>query len=132
MGDHTETVQIDFDPKVIGYRDLVRVFWSEYRPGGYSRQYLCLLFAHDDEQRRIALEEAVSSARDAVVPFTGFFDAEDYHQKYYLRARADLMKLLPGYDDRMLLGSTAAARLNGIAGGYGGADLMDRELARLG
>jgi peptide-methionine (S)-S-oxide reductase len=117
MGDHTESFQIDFDPKVLTYRELVRMFWDDYRPGGYSRQYLCLLFAHDDEQQRVA-REARRSVETAIVPLIEFFNAEDYHQKFYLRGRSDLMEQLRGYDDRMLLSSTAAARLNAVAGGY--------------
>jgi len=56
-----------------------------------------------------------------ILPFTGFYVAEGYHQKYYLRQKPDLMKeftaMYPKEED--FTKSTAAARVNGYIAGYG-------------
>jgi peptide methionine sulfoxide reductase MsrA len=46
LGDHTETVQIDFDPSVIPYGELLAVFWESHEPGSstWSRQYMNAVF----------------------------------------------------------------------------------------
>jgi hypothetical protein len=57
MGDHTETVQVDFDPGRITYAQLLEIFWASHRPTSrnWSRQYMNAIFYHDDEQRRLAM-----------------------------------------------------------------------------
>ena len=35
-GDHTETVEIDYDPKVTTYRDLLKLFWENHDPTRYK------------------------------------------------------------------------------------------------
>lgn len=93
MGDHTETVQIDFDPETISYEELLEVFWASHRPTvpPASRQYASIIFTHGEEQRRLAeaskarLEAAVGRLYTDIVPLERFYLAEDYHQKYYLR-----------------------------------------------
>ena len=50
MGDHSEAVQLEFDPAVISYAELLDVFWSNHRPiniNGYrGRQYQSIAFYH--------------------------------------------------------------------------------------
>ena len=130
IGDHTETLQVDFDPSQVTYAELLKVFWSSHdgcRSGG-STQYLSILFVHDAAQRREA-----EASRDALAAKEGrkirtpireagaFHVAEDYHQKYRLRGdpvlRKAFEKVCP--DDAALRDSTAAARVNGWLAGYG-------------
>jgi hypothetical protein len=61
------------------------------------------------------------AVQTAVEPLGVFYCAEDYHQKYSLRHRADLLDEFRarGYDDRQLVDSTVAARLNGYLAGEG-------------
>ena len=127
LGDHTETLQIDFDPEVITYEELLDIFWDSHDPTirAYSTQYQSMILTHDDEQYRLATQSRdqrqVERGREIVTiikPFEQFYLAEEYHQKYYLQGQSDLMALLQeafpeGID---LVHSTAAARLNGIAG----------------
>lgn len=148
IGDHTEAVAIDFNPKVISYRELLDRFWSSHNPlrslGG--RQYRHAIWFHSEEQQAAAEESRATVAQslgtdqakiatslEAAGPFTY---AEDYHQKYILRRQQDIIEPLEGlFEDYIAFtDSTVAARLNGWFGeGFSGprADL-DRQLSKFG
>ncbi|MCA9491709.1 MAG: peptide-methionine (S)-S-oxide reductase [Myxococcales bacterium] len=129
LGDHSEAVQIGYDPSVISYERLLTEFFAAHDPRGepWSRQYRSAIFVVDAAERRAAelslraaekrLGEPVSTAIEQAGTFTR---AEDYHQKYELRhvgpVWAELTAAYPDLDD--LLRSTAAARMNAYAGGY--------------
>jgi peptide-methionine (S)-S-oxide reductase len=130
IGDHTETLQVDYDPSVVTYEDLLAVFWEVHQPDrrSWSRQYMSAIFTHDDEQQRLATESMQQTARrlgktlyTRILPFTGFTLAEDYHQKYYLRGAHDIYREIQArYDSpQAITDATAAARINGFLGGYG-------------
>ena len=72
--------------------------------------------------------------RTEVLPLRSFTMAEDYHQKYLLKRETDLMRELSRIYPRhaALVDSTAAARLNGYAGGYGSPQQLAQEIGRLG
>ncbi len=143
LGDHTETIQIDFDPDRITYAALLDIFLEEHDACGKSasRQYMSAIFHHDDGQRRLAEEKlsAHGKARGrkvatASLPFQRFYLAEDYHQKYALRQVKPLAKeLLAIYAElRSFVDSTAAARLNGYVAGHGESDAIRRNIPLLG
>ena len=143
LGDHTESIQIDFDPKQISYDQLLAVFWKSHDPTQrpYSRQYMSAVFCQDDEQRRQAeasktREEARLKARihTEIRPAAAFTLAEDYHQKYYLRNVRSLMQDFAANFSREadFVASTAAARLNGYVGGNAAPAQVKRELPLLG
>lgn len=96
---HAEVVQIQFDPEVLSYADLLRVFFSVHDPTTLNRQgndvgssYRSAIFYHSDEQRKTA-EEIIKEVTEAkiydnpivteVTEFTNFYSAEDYHQEYF-------------------------------------------------
>jgi peptide-methionine (S)-S-oxide reductase len=130
LGDHTETIQIDYDPATISYRQLLDVFWSSHDPTSrsWSAQYKAVIFYHDEEQQRLAVETrdrlADNLGRNVhteILPYTNFYVAEDYHQKYRLRGNTEFLREIKAVypDDTDLMNSTAAARLNGYLAGYG-------------
>ncbi len=143
LGDHTETLRVEFDPEVIAYTDLLEIFWASHDPGArpYSRQYKAAVFTHGDDQKRQAeaSRDRVAArlngpVRTEILPAGPFTPAEDYHQKYYLRMTGDLMeefeRLYP--DPRAFVRSTAAARVNGYLGRHTDADTVRRVLPSLG
>jgi len=143
IGDHTETVQVDFDPDRVSFSDLLAIFWDSHRPTGQSgsRQYRHAIFYHDAHQQQQALESRTaierklgSTVRTDVLPLRSFTRAEDYHQKYILKRESDLMRELsrtyPNHRD--IVDSTAAARLNSYVGGYGSPEQLAREIEILG
>lgn len=142
MGDHTETVQIEFDPGIISYEDILREFWGNHYPNRdqyKGRQYISLLHYHTEQQRQTI--EAIKKDMEAhlgepieteIAPFSGFTRAEERHQKYYLKRYPKALEQLAAlYPDLELLSdSTFAARLNGFVKGYGTKDSVRDEIAR--
>jgi peptide-methionine (S)-S-oxide reductase len=98
---HAEVVQVEFDPAVISYRDLLDVFFTIHDPTTLNQQgvdvgtqYRSAVFFHSPEQERtaratIAELEAGKVWDDPivteVVPLTEFYPAEAYHRDYYRR-----------------------------------------------
>jgi peptide-methionine (S)-S-oxide reductase len=141
IGDHSETVQIDYDPSVISYAELLDLFWSAHNPRSpsFSRQYRSAIFFHNDQQRQLAEKSRRRLQREGriftdIEPLSEFYMAEDYHQKYYLRSVDVLMReLRTGYpEERGFVDSTVAARLNGYVGGFGSLEQLEQELESLG
>ena len=143
LGDHSESIQIDFDPTQISYQHLLEVFWKAHDPTSrsWSRQYRVALFFHNGEQKRLALESKDREAaringkiRTELLPASEFYLAEDYHQKYYLRQDFvlgnEFRMMFPAEKD--FLNSTAAARVNGYMGGYGTNAALKEDVDRLG
>lgn len=138
LGDHIETVQVDYDPGRIGFRELLRLFWASHDPGRAApkRQYRSAIFYTDDGTRRAAGASRsrweARSGREAateLIPLEQFWPAEAYHQKYRLRQHPPLLGAVRRRrpTGRDLVDSTVAARLNGLVAGHG-AVLLDREL----
>lgn len=143
IGDHTETVQVDYDPKQISYSGLLDIFWQSHDPESrsWSGQYMHAIFYHDETQRRQAeaSKEALEQKsgrkiQTKVRPLRSFTMAEDYHQKYYLKGndgfKKELQRIYPNHGD--FVDSTAAARLNGYLGGYGNKDQLLQEVEAFG
>lgn len=141
LGDHSEAIEIEFDPSVVSYSDLLEIFWESHNPGNppWSRQYRSAIFYHSAEQKRLAFEsrkvwEATNGkVYTEIQPATTFYRAEDYHQKYYLRQRTDLLKELRKIypSDKDLVDSTAAARINGYLAGESSCAVLQPELKDL-
>jgi peptide-methionine (S)-S-oxide reductase len=94
---HAESIQVEFDPKKISYKDLVYVFLKTHDPTQVNRQgadvgtqYRSNIFYHNLNQKKQAEEikndlqkEFDSKIATKIVPFENFFEAENYHQNYY-------------------------------------------------
>jgi methionine-S-sulfoxide reductase len=143
LGDHTESVQIDFDPAKISYEQLLDVFWSGHDPSGrsWSKQYRNVIFYHDDRQKELAekTREKVASllktkVNTEIVPASAFYRAEDYHQKFRLQQdpvlTAEYDAIYPEIKD--FVDSTAVSRVNGYLGGYGSREQLQKEINKLG
>jgi peptide-methionine (S)-S-oxide reductase len=140
---HTETVQIDYDPTQISYEELLDVFWNSHDATvpAYSQQYKSIIFYHDEAQRMLAIQskqrEEARLGKEVyteIIPFSEFYLAEAYHQKYYLQQvpelKADFVAIYPDTND--FINSTAAARVNGYVGGCGISETLQKELASYG
>ena len=143
IGDHSETLQIDFDPTRISYQKLLDIFWHEHDPThrAWSPQYKSVIFYHDETQQKLALEtKAIEKSRrnkkiqTEILPFDKFYLAEDYHQKYQLRQRRQLMTEFKVTYPREIyfVNLTAAARVNGHVGGHGEPEEIAANIESLG
>lgn len=142
IGDHTETFQVDFDPAIISYTALLRLFWQNHNPQrkAWSRQYKAVILTHDPWQQEQAQQslQALMAATKApittqILPLTRFYLAETYHQKYRLQQSplmAEVATIYPNAHD--WIDSTAAARLNGYLSGYGIAQTFASDINLLG
>jgi peptide-methionine (S)-S-oxide reductase len=142
IGDYSETVQVDYDPARVSYDQLLDAFWNSHNASAdaYSNQYRSIIFYHDEDQRAaatasLAREEARSGLKiqTAIILYTGFYLAEDYHQKYYLRDSdlfSEISSIYPANAD--FVNSTAAARLNGYLGGNGDTAAAIAQLGQFG
>jgi peptide-methionine (S)-S-oxide reductase len=99
MTGHAEAVQIVFDPDAVSYRDLLEIFWHTHDPTTPNRQgpdvgpqYRSAVFYHSPEQKAAAEEVKRRIERERVwplpivteiVPFTVFYEAEEYHRNYF-------------------------------------------------
>jgi peptide-methionine (S)-S-oxide reductase len=119
------------------------LFWQEHDPTSrsWSRQYKAVVFYHDEEQKRLALAtrdrlaaKLGKTIHTEVLAYSRFYTAEDYHQKYYLRGRREIMRqFLQHYPQPAdFMNSTAAARVNGYLGGNGTSASLKADLERLG
>ena len=96
---HAEVVEVDFDPSVVTYSELLDVFWSCHDPTTKDRQgpdighqYRSVIYYLDDRQKKLA-EESMNDVsksgrfRDSIVteihPIKEYYKAEDYHQDYF-------------------------------------------------
>ena len=135
LGDHTEVLQLEYDPETIDYGELLEIVWDNHNWTTQSRkrQYRGVIFAHTDAQL-----EAAKASRDALEERTGrtaetdieslepeeFTLAEDYHQKYELRSTPIVGDELEAVYGKAFVDSTTVARLNGFVAGHG--DLTQR------
>ncbi len=143
LGDHTECVQLDYDPAKITYEQLLAVFWATPNlcAGNGARQYRSLILCHDEAQRKAALRSRAEAevkrggpSGVAIEPLGTFYLAEDYHQKFRLREDKTLFREFEAMypDAKSFRDSTAAARVNGYLGGQGTSAMIAKEIDKLG
>jgi peptide-methionine (S)-S-oxide reductase len=98
--EHAEVVLVIFDPTVVSYIDLLRVFWESHDPTQGMRQgndigsqYRSVIYANNDVQidtarQSLAAYQSDLTAADRgeitthIAPLDTFYYAEDYHQQY--------------------------------------------------
>ena len=143
IGDHTETIQIDYDPSIISYEQLLEVFWEAHNPHvrSWSKQYQSMILFHSEAQRQAAEAGAASVAEErglavatVIQPYDRFYLAEYYHQKYTLQRYLELSRLLRRIypSEAAFIDATVTARLNGYLAGYGEIEDLVAELEGFG
>jgi peptide-methionine (S)-S-oxide reductase len=99
MTGHAEVVQIKFDPRLISYEDLLKVFFSMHDPTTLNRQgadigkqYRSIILYHNPEQEAAArrMVERINAEKlwprpvvTEIVPLKAYYRAEEYHQEYF-------------------------------------------------
>ena len=90
---HRETIKIEYDENVVGYETLLNIFINNvdiYDDGGQyidrGRSYTLAIYYETDLQKQII--DKVLEGKNACIsiePLKVFYDAEEYHQDYYLK-----------------------------------------------
>ena len=96
---HVEVVQVDYNPQIIGFKQLLDIFWKSHDPttlnrqgGDTGTQYRSAVFYHSDKQRVIAEKSKKKADRSnlyehpivtEITRLSTFYPAEEYHQDYY-------------------------------------------------
>jgi len=94
---HAEVTQIEFDPAKISYEKLLEVFWQAHDPTTLNRQgldegtqYRSIILCHNQAQKLAAEKSRAAAQKNfqhpivtEIAPFTKFYPAENYHQKFY-------------------------------------------------
>lgn len=100
---HAESLQVTFDPQVISYEKLLEIFFATHDPTTLNRQgndvgtqYRSAIFYHSPEQKERAERIIKTLEKEGkyksrivteVTPYTHFYKAENYHQKFYEKNR---------------------------------------------
>jgi peptide-methionine (S)-S-oxide reductase len=98
---HAEVVQVEYDPSVLSYEQLLDVFWNSHDPTTLNRQgpdvgvqYRSAVFFHTPEQQAAAAAAKENLDRSGrfkkkivteITPAKQFWKAEEYHQQYYAK-----------------------------------------------
>ena len=97
---HAEAVEVEYDPQVVSYDDLLNIFWNNHDPTTLNRQgpdvgtqYRSAVFYHTQEQKDAAEKSKDTIAQSGrygdrpivtgIIPAENFYRAEEYHQKYF-------------------------------------------------
>jgi peptide-methionine (S)-S-oxide reductase len=96
---HAESIQMTFDPNVISYEDILKIFYYIHDPttlnqdgANYGTEYRSAIFYHDEEQKKIAEDVTQNFAPTIwdnpivteITPYTKFWPAEPEHQNFFL------------------------------------------------
>lgn len=142
IGDHIETVDIQFDPAKLSYKvnskqnhhhdnivcfqELLEIFFKFHDPTvKYKRQYISAILYHNEEQKA-TIDQVVANISSKyskaivteVIAFTTFTEAEDYHQKYFLRKHDQIVREM-SFNNRSIIDSPIACKLNSFCAGFG-------------
>jgi peptide-methionine (S)-S-oxide reductase len=99
LTDHTESIQVYFDPEKVSYEELVEIFFATHDPTQLNRQgpdvgsqYRSAVFYHSSTQKKVSenhinyLEKSGKYSKPVVTElnaYEAFYPAEDYHQDFY-------------------------------------------------
>jgi peptide-methionine (S)-S-oxide reductase len=100
---HAEAIEIEYDPSIVSYSDLLMIFWSNHNPTtpnqqgpDIGEQYRSVVFYHNKEQENTAKtlkdklqvpakERFGNDIVTEIIPASIFYRAEEYHQQYLVK-----------------------------------------------
>ncbi|HBB32734.1 MAG TPA: peptide-methionine (S)-S-oxide reductase [Cyanobacteria bacterium UBA8803] len=100
---HAEVVEVEYDPALVSYEELLNVFWNNHNPTTPNRQgldigtqYRSAIFFHSTQQESVARDSKKKLQRSGhykyqimteITPASKFYKAEEYHQQYLEKRR---------------------------------------------
>ncbi|MCR4955672.1 MAG: peptide-methionine (S)-S-oxide reductase MsrA [Lachnospiraceae bacterium] len=105
---HRETIMLEYDPKVVSYEQLLEIYLENIDPFDSEGQYIDKGFSYTtaiyyttEEEKTLSLEkigqlekEHGKKAEIKIEQFKSFYEAEEYHQDYYLKNPEEFQKEL--------------------------------------
>ena len=96
---HRETIMLEYDPEKVSYSKLLDIFFANVDPFDSEGQfidkgfsYTLAIYYNNDDEKNMAKERIDRLQADsgkevyvALEPFKSFYEAEEYHQDYYLK-----------------------------------------------
>ena len=96
---HRETIMLEYDPEKVSYSKLLDIFFANVDPFDSEGQfidkgfsYTLSIYYNNDDEKNMAKERIDKLQADsgkevyvALEPFKSFYEAEEYHQDYYLK-----------------------------------------------
>lgn len=95
---HAEVVEVEYDPTIVTFEELLKVFWENHDPSQHKQQvpdvgaqYRSAIFFHSTEQEAMARDSKQQLESDGkykrpiateITPASKFYKAEEYHQQY--------------------------------------------------
>jgi peptide-methionine (S)-S-oxide reductase len=94
---HAEVVQIEYNPEILSYEEILNIFWKIHDPTTLNRQgadvgtqYRSIILYHNENQKEIALRSKEENQKffsnpivTEIQPYKVFYPAEEYHQNFY-------------------------------------------------
>ncbi|KAL6531256.1 Peptide methionine sulfoxide reductase A5 [Orobanche hederae] len=130
LGDHAESVQVEYDPRILSFKELLDAFWSSHdsrqvfgQGPDVGNQYRSIIFTNGTEESRIAVlskEREQTRSKNSVIttqiqPLVTFYPGEPEHQKFELKRNPFLLQLIGNLPEEELERSNLATKLNGYA-----------------
>ncbi|XP_078448353.1 peptide methionine sulfoxide reductase family protein [Wolffia australiana] len=130
LGNHAESVKIEYDPKIILFKQLLEVFWSSHdsrqvfgQGPDVGDQYRSIIFTNGTLEARLAAEskerEQTRSTSSLVTTqihqLGAFYPAESDHQKFELKRNGFLLQLIGNPPEEEFIESTLASKLNSFS-----------------
>jgi len=132
--DHIESVRVRYDPNQVSYSELLDIFWRQIDPtddGGQfadrGKHYKTAIFYASEEQR-LAAEQSKKALQNskifdkpivtALLPAQPFYEAEAYHQDYYLKNVAHYSRYKKGSGREAFIETVWAGKQFGDGGGF--------------
>ncbi|KAJ4714233.1 Peptide methionine sulfoxide reductase [Melia azedarach] len=130
LGDHAESVQVEYDPRLINFRQLLEDFWSSHdcrqvfgQGPDVGNQYRSIIFTNGTEESKLAAfskEREQMKSKSSIVTtqiqqLRTFYPAEPEHQKFELKRNPFLLQLMGNLPEEELEKSSLAAKLNSYA-----------------
>ena len=96
---HRETIELTYDPDVVSFDELLYIYFANVDPFDPEGQFIdkgfsyTLAVFYTDDSEKQAVEERLSKLEEEtgkktfveLLPYTNFYEAEEYHQDYYLK-----------------------------------------------
>ena len=96
---HRETIKLVYDPQKVSYEKLLEIYFANVDPFDGEGQYidkgfsytLAIFYETDDEKEAVRAkiekieQESGKEVQVAVLPYKNFYEAEEYHQEYYMK-----------------------------------------------